>query len=116
MQFTITQMWDLEQARCRFGRYLRVAVKADGRAPDVAQLLREFPAKREMSEQGELVRGLAVRFMLECPPDNGPQPLPGEGACAEVQLGDAARFYPSDAALARWRAHADQGRAVVAYE
>jgi len=116
MQFTITQMWDLEQARCRFGRYLRVAVKADGRAPDVAQLLREFPAKREMGEQGELVRGLAVRFVLECPPDSGPQPLPGEGACAEVQLGDAARFYPSDAALARWRAHADQGHAVVAYE
>jgi DNA polymerase-3 subunit alpha len=116
MQFTITQMWDLEQARCRFGRYLRVAVKADGRAPDVAQLLLEFPAKREMSEQGELVRGLAVRLVLECPPDSGPQDLPGDGASAEVQLGDAARFYPSDAALARWRAHADQGRAVVAYE
>jgi len=62
------------------------------------------------------VRGLAVRFVLECPPDSGPKPLPGEGACAEVQLGDAARFYPSDAALARWRAHADQGHAVVAYE
>jgi DNA polymerase-3 subunit alpha len=116
MQLTITQMWDLEQARCRFGRYLRVAVKADGRAPDVAQLLREFPAKREMSEQGELVRGLAVRVVLECPPDSGPQDLPAEGACAELQLGEAARFYPSDAALARWRAHADQGRAVVAYE
>jgi DNA polymerase-3 subunit alpha len=116
MQFTITQMWDLEQARCRFGRYLRVAVKADGRAPDVAQLLREFPAKREMSEQGELVRGLAVRFALECPPDTPPQDPSAEGARAELQLGEAARFYPSDAALARWRAHADQGRAVVAYE
>ncbi|MBJ7467808.1 MAG: hypothetical protein JHD06_03310, partial [Rhodoferax sp.] len=79
-------------------------------------LLREFPAKREMSEQGELVRGLAVRFALECPPDTPPQGLPAEGACAELQLGDAARFFPSDAALARWRAHADQGRAVVAYE
>jgi DNA polymerase-3 subunit alpha len=27
-QLTITQVWDLEQARCRFGKYLRVAVNA----------------------------------------------------------------------------------------
>jgi DNA polymerase III subunit alpha len=57
-----------------------------------------------------------VRFVLECPSGSGPSDLAAEGACAEVQLGDGARFYPSDAALARWRAHADQGRAVVAYE
>jgi len=37
MQFTVQQMWSLEQARCRFGKYLRVAV--NGRAPDVARLL-----------------------------------------------------------------------------
>jgi len=115
MQFTITQMWDLEQARCRFGRYLRVAVKADGRGPDIAQLLREFPARREMSEQGELVRGLMVRLSVECAPQ-GAQAPHHEGACAELQLGDEARFYPSDAALARWRAHADQGLAAIAYD
>ena len=39
-----------------------------------------------------------------------------EGAYAELQLSDAARFYPSDAALARWRSQADAGRAVIAYE
>ena len=121
MQFTITQLWDLEQARCRFGRYLRVALKADGTSPgpDVAQLLREFPAQREMTEQGELVRGLLVRFALERTPDGAPVPEGSpaeEGAYAELQLGDAARFYPSDAALARWRSQADAGRAVIAYD
>ena len=39
-----------------------------------------------------------------------------EGAYAELQLSDAARFYPSDAALARWRSQADAGRAVIAYD
>jgi DNA polymerase-3 subunit alpha len=122
MQFTITQLWDLEQARCRFGRYLRVALKADGTSPgpDVAKLLREFPAQREMTDQGELVRGLLVRFALErlpgIPDASADAAQSEEGAYAELQLGDAARFYPSDAALARWRSQADAGRAVIAYE
>ncbi|MFM6990952.1 MAG: DNA polymerase III subunit alpha, partial [Rhodoferax sp.] len=121
MQFTITQLWDLEQARCRFGRYLRVALKVDAHSPgpDVAQLLREFPAQREMTEQGELVRGLLVRFALERLPAGADAPegvVAEEGAYAELQLGDAARFYPSDAALARWRSQADAGRAVIAYD
>jgi DNA polymerase-3 subunit alpha len=38
------------------------------------------------------------------------------GAVAELQLGESARFYPSDAALAGWRAQADQGKAVIAYD
>jgi len=33
-----------------------------------------------------------------------------------LALGEDARFYPTDAALASWRAQADQGRAVIAYE
>ena len=33
-----------------------------------------------------------------------------------LALGEEARFYPTDAALASWRAQADQGRAVIAYE
>jgi DNA polymerase-3 subunit alpha len=32
MQLTVNQIWDLEQARCRFGKFLRVAV--NGHAPD----------------------------------------------------------------------------------
>jgi len=38
------------------------------------------------------------------------------GAVAELHLGEDARFYPSDAALAGWRAQADHGKAVIAYD
>ena len=90
----------------------------------IQRRLSEFPAQREMTEQGELVRGLLVRFALERLPgvpdasaDASADPAQSEeGAYAELQLSDAARFYPSDAALARWRSQADAGRAVIAYE
>ncbi|WP_332774716.1 DNA polymerase III subunit alpha [Polaromonas sp.] len=99
----VTQVWDLETARCRFGKYLRVAV--NGTAPDISRLLRDFPPRREMSEQGELSRGLPVRLSLK-----------REGATAELQLGEAAKFFPTDAALASWMAQADKGMAQVVYE
>ena len=38
------------------------------------------------------------------------------GAEAEIQLGEASRFFPSDAALASWIAQADQGAAQIVYE
>ncbi|MFM8610143.1 MAG: DNA polymerase III subunit alpha [Burkholderiaceae bacterium] len=102
-RLSVNQVWDLPTARCRFGKYLRVAV--NGKAPDIRAVLRDFPPRREMSEQGELVRGLPVRLAL----------LRDE-AVAELQLGEAARFYPSDAALASWIAQADRGQAQVVYE
>ncbi len=112
MQFTVQQLWSLEQARCRFGKYLRVTV--NGKAPDVARLLKEFPAQREQSEQGELVRGLAVRLNLE---RRVAEPVDGcVGVQAQLALGEEARFYPSDAALAGWRAQAAQGEVLIAYE
>ena len=107
MQLTIQQIWDLEQARCRFGKFLRVAV--NGHAPDVARMLKSFPAQREMTEQGELVRGLCIRLSITGNSDAG-------AASAELQLSDAMRFFPTDAALAQWRAQADQGQAVIVYE
>jgi len=124
MQLTVTQIWDLEQARCRFGKYLRVAVNASsvGKVPDVARITREFPARREATEQGETVRGMSVRLVVQrlLAPDsagNAGDPVAGcTGATAELHLGDDARFYPTDAALAGWRAQADQGRAVIAYD
>jgi DNA polymerase-3 subunit alpha len=118
-QLTITQVWDLEQARCRFGKYLRVEVNAQagGKVPDVARLVREFPARREMSEQeGAVVLGLGVRMRVQCGPVGV---APGDvqaGAMAELQLGDDARFYPSDAALASWRAQVEQGRATISFD
>jgi len=107
VQLQVQQVWSLEAARCRFGKYLRVAV--NGHAPDVRRLVAEHPPKREMTEQGELVRGLPVRLVLR-------RQGPDIAATAELQLGDDARFYPSDAALALWMAQADQGQAVIVYE
>ncbi len=99
----VTQVWDLEEARCRFGKYLRVAV--NGSAPDVARLVKDFPPRRQSSDQGDQVRGLSVRLSLR-----------RQGASAELQLGEAAKFYPSDAALASWMAQADRGLVQVVYE
>jgi DNA polymerase-3 subunit alpha len=107
LQLTVNQVWDLPAARCRFGKYLRVAVNAA--APDISRLVKEFPARREMTEQGELLRGLPVRLSVE-------RQHATVRARAELQLGDEARFFPSDAALASWSAQAAQGQAVIVYD
>ncbi|MFY8179497.1 MAG: hypothetical protein ACOVKR_08795, partial [Limnohabitans sp.] len=86
-----------------FGKYLSVTV--NGTSPDIARMLRDHPAKVEQSEQGELVRGMGVRLKLL-----------RDGATAEVQLGDHAKFFPSDAALASWMAQAHDGQSQIIYE
>jgi DNA polymerase-3 subunit alpha len=103
----IEQVMDLGAARCRYGKYLRVAV--NGRAPDIARLVKEFPAQREQTDQGDLVRGLPVRLVLERRNDE-------LAARAELALGEAAKFFPTDAALASWMAQADQGQARIVYD
>ena len=103
LQLNVSQIWDLASARCRFGKYLRVLV--NGQAPDIRRLISDFPPRKEMTEQGEVLRGLGVRLALQ-----------REGAAAEVQLGEGAKFFPSDAALAGWMAQADRGQAVVVYD
>ena len=107
LQLTVNQVWDLPTARCRFGKYLRVAV--NGQVPDIVRLLTDSPPRKELTEQGELVRGLPVRLSLRLE-------VPGMSACAELQLGEGAKFFPSDAALAAWMAQAESGRAVIVYE
>ena len=103
LRLSINQVWDLNQARCRFGKYLRVAV--NGTVPDIARIVREHPARVEATEQGNLVRGLSVRLQVL-----------REGANAEIELGDNAKFFPSDAALASWMAQAHQGQVQIIYE
>ena len=104
VQLTINQLWDMEQARCRFGKFLRVQV--NGHGPDVRRILQTFPAQREATEQGELLRGLGVRLVV----------TRAGAASAELQLADDMRFFPTDAALAQWRSQAGQGEAVIVYE
>ncbi len=83
-------MWDLATARCRFGKYLRVEV--NGSVPPVAEVLREFPSRRITTEQGPVAQGLSVRLVLQ-----------RDTASGELDLGEEGRFFPTDAALARWR-------------
>jgi len=107
LRLTVAQVWDLASARCRFGKYLRVAV--NGSVPPVAEVLRDFPSRRVATEQGDLTQGLTVRLQLH-------RTKADASASGELDLGDSARFYPTDAALERWRAGAHQGEAVVVYE
>ena len=55
--------------------------------------------------RGERVQGLAIRLRLQ-----------RRDAVGEIDLGDEARFWPSDEALVRWRSLAQGGTAQVVYE
>ena len=108
LRVKVQQVWDLAGARCRFGKYLHVAV--GDKSPDVQGLVREFPPRREELAEGEVLHhGLRVRMGVRCKADDA-------AAVAELQLGDGARFYPTDAALAAWAAQAGAGAATVVYE
>jgi DNA polymerase-3 subunit alpha len=96
----VAQIWDLSAARARFGRYL--AVDLNGGMPPVADVLRLWPPRTVETEQGELRQGLLVRLRLH-----------RTSATAELDLGDEARFWPSDEALARWRSLAHGGAQIV---
>ena len=102
MRLNVQQVWDLATARCRFGKYLRVEV--NGSVPPVAEVLRDFPSRRVQTDQGTTTQGLAVRLVVQ-----------REAAVGELDLGEESRFFPSDAALARWVESA-HGRAGIVYE
>jgi DNA polymerase-3 subunit alpha len=102
VRLNVQQIWDLTTARCRFGKYLRVEV--NGSIPPVAEVLRDFPTRKTMTEQGALTQGLSVRLVL----DRGT-------ARGELDLGDDGKFFPTDAAIARWQ-EGSHGKARVVYE
>ncbi|MEF7613953.1 DNA polymerase III subunit alpha [Aquincola sp. MAHUQ-54] len=104
LRLNVQQLWDLPTARCRFGRYLHVAFGAAGpeALPPLAALLQEFPVRRAVTEEGERLEGLPVRLALQ-----------REQAVGVVDLGDAGRFFPSDAALERWTRSVPGGASVV---
>jgi DNA polymerase-3 subunit alpha len=56
-------------------------------------------------EHGQTRQGLPIRLLVS-----------RERAEGAIDLGDDARFWPSDEALARWRTLAHEGRAAVVYE
>ena len=105
LRLKVQQVWDLPAARCRFGKYLRVAVGPTQR-PEVAALLQAHPPRRHQTELGEVLRGLPLRLEVEF-----------ETVRATLQLDpQRAQCYPCDAALAAWRTQAHQQRAEVVYE
>ncbi len=103
LRLTVQQVWDLAGARCRFGKYLQVEL--NGSVPPVADVLRDFPSRRMATGHGDSSQGLTVRLRLH-----------RDRASADLDLGEAVRFYPSDAALDRWRESARAGAARVIYE
>ncbi len=107
LRVKVQQVWDMAGARARFGKYLHVVV--GDKSPEVPRLVQEFPPCREESEQGTVLHGLRVRMGVRCVAEQG-------AAVAELQLGDASRFYPTGAALAAWSAQVGTGSAVVIYE
>ncbi len=115
IRLNVQQLWDVPAARCRFGKYLRadLTLDASGQGPDLQALLREFPPRRELLDNGdEVVRGLPVRLRLQLDAESL---AAGEQVRGELKLGEASRFFPSDAALAGWLALLPQGQAEVVY-
>ncbi|MCX7279489.1 MAG: DNA polymerase III subunit alpha [Burkholderiales bacterium] len=109
LQMSITEAWSLATARCRYAKFLRLQLppNATGSGLDIAKLVKDFPPVRETTEQGDVVHGLSVRLSVQ-------RQTPQGVAVADLLLGDKARFFPTDAALAQCLAQAAQ--AVVAYE
>jgi DNA polymerase-3 subunit alpha len=86
LRMNIQQVWSLAAARARFGRYVYVPVRRE--LPPLAELLRQWPAKRVEGEQGSLVQGLKVRthhFLAQ-----------GQ---VQLDLGEDSRFWPCEEAL-----------------
>ncbi|MBP6597880.1 MAG: DNA polymerase III subunit alpha [Giesbergeria sp.] len=107
-RFIVQQVWDLPTARSRFGKYLHLTV--GDKAPDIERLLREHPSRREANAQGEVqVHGLKVRLGVRCAGQDA-------NVAAELQLGEAHRTYPTDAALLAWATQASDGLATIVYD
>ncbi|WPB54996.1 DNA polymerase III subunit alpha [Xylophilus sp. GOD-11R] len=107
VRLKVEQVMDLASARCRFGKFLRVAV--NGKAPDIQRIVRDFPPVKEVSEHGEIVRGLEVRLAVR-------REAGSMEVGVDLKLDERSRFFPTDAALSSWMAQAEQGKAVIVYE
>jgi len=93
LRFNVQQVWSLGAARCRFAKYLQLEVS--GPHCPIDQWLSQYPAKRVPNADAalpEVVNGLPVRVVVE-------RITPALSAKATLELGQAARFFPSDEAL-----------------
>ncbi|MBT9459349.1 MAG: DNA polymerase III subunit alpha [Burkholderiaceae bacterium] len=103
LRLNVLQVWDLAGARARFGKFLRL--KANGVAPPIVEVVKAWPPRQIQTEQGPLALGLSLRLSIK-----------REGASAELELGDDARFWPCDEALARFAAAQPEAPPLIVYE
>jgi DNA polymerase III subunit alpha len=103
VRINVQRCLDMAAARVEFGKYLMVDV--NGTTPPVRELLQRWPSKRKVVEDDlPTVLGLPVRLsMLR------------KDVRAQLDLGQASRFWPTDEALAQWRRYAHDGHASVVY-
>ena len=116
LRLNVTQVWSLGEARCRFGRHVKLALDLSTAAAaqdlgpaerkvleELPALLRDFPPQRVSTPEGvDRVMGLRLQLLL-CRP----------WGQVELDLGDDARILPSEEALQRCRALAPAGARLV---
>ena len=117
LQVILTKIWSLPEARCRFGKYLRLFLGPEATpqvVPQLRSILQAHPPRKEETEHGPLTRRLPVRLVVERRGhDADGRPL---GAMVQLQLPEESGIWPSDQALAACIAQASEGQASVVYE
>ena len=109
LRLNVQSVMSLAAARCRYARFVRLTAR-DAKLP-VDELLREFPARRVAAPQPDLPdthQGLSLRVVIE-------RRTPELSARGELDLGDQAKVYPSDAALLRLKELMPDAQATVVY-
>jgi DNA polymerase-3 subunit alpha len=109
LRLNVQEVMSVAAARCRYARFVRLQAK--GQHLPVADVLREFPARRVEAPQPDLpdtIQGLSLRVVVE-------RRTPELAARGELDLGDAARVYPSDEALLRIKELMPDAQATVVY-
>jgi DNA polymerase III subunit alpha len=92
LRLTLIDAMDLTQARCQFGKYVRLSLGAA--LPDIATLLTQYPPRPMSGSVPDSSAGLGMRLNLHV-----------GGSIVELQLGQRACFFPTDAALQMIASH-----------
>jgi DNA polymerase-3 subunit alpha len=109
LRLNVQEVMSLASARCRYARFVRLVAR-DQKLP-VAEVLREHPARRIESDQPDLppiLQGLPLRVLVE-------RRTPTLSARAELELGDQAKVYPTEAAMLRFKELMPDAQATVVY-
>jgi len=109
LRLNVQQVMGLAEARCRYARFVRVL--AAGQTLPIGEVLKAHPARRVASAQPDLpdtFQGLPVRVVVE-------RQSGDLGVRAELELGESAKIFPTDDAMALFRQLTPEGRPQVVY-